>query len=180
MVNLEQLEARGLRAYELGRLRMASTVLLWLGPVAGLCLLETRGREGCLCCTVALLAVSVSLRWRDRAGVESVKSGLLAGALPMASAVGLARIDPGCASAGVFSYCTAFSIAMGVLAGTIGATRELRKEARSSSMAVMVAVAALAAGLGCTRLGLASVVGVGIGIAVGAGVRARRRRVARP
>jgi hypothetical protein len=176
MVNLEQLGARGLRAYELGRLRVASTIALLLVPLAAFCLIEARGRGQCACCAVALLGASVWLRWRDRAGVESVTNGLLAGAVPLVAAVVLARIDPGCASAGAFSWCTAFSLGLGALVGTAAALREGRREPRSWSVATTAGIAALAAGLGCVRLGLASVFGVGVGIAIGAIVGSRRRR----
>jgi hypothetical protein len=68
MVNSKELAARGLRAYELGRLVTASRVALVLVPLAALCLFETSGREACACLSVLLLGSAIWLRWRDRAG----------------------------------------------------------------------------------------------------------------
>ena len=166
MVNLEELEAHALRAYEVGRFRVASRVILLLAPIIALCLLETRERGPCACCAALLLVASIWLRWQDRAGVEHVTTGLLAGGIPLAFAFVLRCIDPHCASAGVFSYCTAISILLGGVTGTIAALRARGANARGS-LAFAAAIAALAASLGCFRLGLASVVGVVVGIVLG-------------
>lgn len=66
MVNREQLRARGLWAYEMGRLRAASRIALLLVPTAAVCLLEARGREACACSSVLLVSLAIWLRWRDR------------------------------------------------------------------------------------------------------------------
>jgi hypothetical protein len=108
MVKLETLTARSLRHYEFGRMRMAARVAILLVPVVAVCLLEPIGREACACCAALLLATSVWLRFRSRAGVESVSTGLLAGGIPLAAALVLTRIDPGCASAELLSYCHGF------------------------------------------------------------------------
>jgi len=62
---------------------MALRVAIVLLPVIALCLLEPVGREGCACCAVLLLGAAVWLRFRNRLGVESVTTGLLAGAVPL-------------------------------------------------------------------------------------------------
>jgi hypothetical protein len=105
MVNLETLTAQSLRHYELGRLRMPARVAMVLAPLVAVCLLEPIGREACTCCAALLLAASVWLRFRNRAGVESVSTGLLAGGIPLAALLVLTHLDPGCATAGLFSYC---------------------------------------------------------------------------
>ena len=70
MVNLETLTARSLRHYELGRFRMAARVAILLAPVVALCLLEPVGREASACCAALLLATTIWLRHRSRAGLE--------------------------------------------------------------------------------------------------------------
>jgi hypothetical protein len=166
MVNLETLTARSLRRYEVGRLRMAARIALVLLPLVAACLLEPVGRETSACCAALLLAVAIWLRFRNRAGVESVTTGLLAGAIPLAAVLVLTRLDPGCAVAGAFSYCTGFSLLVGGAAGAVVALRE-RSTPVSSHWVVPVGVALLTASLGCLRLGLASVAGVALGMLVG-------------
>jgi hypothetical protein len=167
MVNLETLTARSLRRYELGRLRMAARVAIVLVPIAVICLLEPAGREACACCASLLLVASVWLRFRDRVGVESVSTGLLAGAIPLSAALVLTRLDPGCATAGLISLCTGFSVLVGGIAGVIVALRERTRPSLSEHWLLAAGVALLAASLGCARLGIASIAGVAIGIIAG-------------
>jgi hypothetical protein len=167
MVNSDDLLARGLRAYELGRFITASRIAIMLVPVAALCLLESEGREACACLAVVLLGSAVWLRFRDREGVDSVTSGLLAGALPLSAGVLLARFDLRCGLAGSETYCTAFSVVIGTLAGLVIALRENRWRRRLVSFLAAGAIASLAAGLGCVRLGVWGVAGMVVGIAAG-------------
>src|SRR5262245_56558150 len=125
MVNLDRLGARGLRAYEFGRFRMASKVALVILPLAAVCLIEPNGREACACCAAVLLLSCAFLRFRNRAGIESVATGLLGGSVPLVFALALPGFWPSCAAAGLFSACTAFSILIGGAAGAVVAVREV-------------------------------------------------------
>jgi hypothetical protein len=167
MVNFETLTARSLRHYELGRLRMAARIAFVLVPIAAVCLLEPIGREACACCAALLLVASVWLRFRSRAGVESVSTGLLAGGIPFAAALLLTRIDPGCGRASLVSYCTGFSLVVGAAGGAVVAIRERGRVPLSSHWLLAVGVALLTASLGCIRLGVASVAGVALGLMAG-------------
>lgn len=167
MVNLETLTAQSLRHYELGRLRMAARIAIVLVPIVVICLLEPIGREPCACCAGLLLAASIWLRFRNRAGVESVSTGLLAGGIPLAAALLLTRIDPGCATAGLVSYCTGFSLLVGAVGGAVVALRERGRESLSRTWLLAVGVALLTASLGCLRLGIVSMAGVALGMLVG-------------
>jgi len=167
MVNLETLTERSLRHYERGRLRMAARVAIVLAPIVAVCLLEPVGREACACCAALLLAASVWLRFRDRAGVESVSTGLFAGSIPLVLMPVLTRLDPQCASADLLSYCTGFSLLVGAAAGAVVALRVRDRVPLSGHWSLAVGVALLTASLGCVRLGVASVAGVAVGILVG-------------
>lgn len=169
MVNLETLTARGARAYELGRFKMAARVALVVVPLAAICLIERTGRETCACCSVALLGGSIWLRWRDRAGVESVTRGLYAGSVPVAFALVLPGIDASCLSAGVFSYCTGLSLLVGAAAGAVVAAPRWERRGQARWL-VALTITALLASLGCARLSVASFAGVVLGIAL-AGAR---------
>jgi hypothetical protein len=167
MVNFETLTARSLRHYELGRLRMAVRIAIILIPIIAVCLLERVGRETCACCAALLLAAAVWLRFRNRVGVESVTTGLLAGAVPLGAALVLTQLDPSCATAGLLSFCTAFSVVIGGAAGVVVALRERARASLSGHWVLAGSIAILAASLGCARLGLASIIGVALGIVVG-------------
>ncbi|HYQ02844.1 MAG TPA: hypothetical protein VER96_29435 [Polyangiaceae bacterium] len=167
MANLESLTARSLCYYELGRLRMAARVVLVVLPLVAVCLLDREGRKAGICCGVPLLLGSVLLRFRNRAGVESVTTGLLAGTLPLAAVLLLMRVDPGCAKAGVFSFCAGFSLLLGAGAGAVVALRERARSSSADSWLFTAGIALLTAGLGCARLGLASLVGVALGMLFG-------------
>lgn len=175
MVNLEQLTAQGLRAYELGRLRTASRVALALVPAALVCLLEPSGRESCAGLAVLLVGLTIWLRWRDRSGVEAATTGLLAGSLPLVAGIVLSRLNLSCGSASSAPFCTALSVLVGVAAGVVIAVREARQRGRFASVVAAATVSVLAASLGCLRLGVASVLSVALGIAAGAWVAGRAR-----
>jgi hypothetical protein len=176
MVNLDALTNQSLRAYELGRLRMAAKVALIVLPLVVICLLEPIGREMCACCGALLLTAAIWLRFRDRAGMDGVTTGLLAGGIPLAAALALTKLDAGCATAGALSYCTGFSVLVGGTAGATIALREARGQARSGHWLIASSIAALAASLGCARLGIASVAGVALGIVVGRAATLLARR----
>lgn len=175
MVNLDELSLRGMRAYEVGRLRAALRVCLVLVPAVLLCAFEARAREACICVGALLLAVSVWLRWRDRDGFEAVSTGLWAGGIPYALGLVLGRLGLHCSSEELAVYCWGFSGLFGLVAGAIIAARETRQRPRVTGIATAAAVSVLAGTLGCLRLGLASVLAVSVGTVVGALMRRQRR-----
>ena len=168
MVNLEQLTARGLRAYEFGRFCTASRVALALAPALFVCLLEPRGRESCACLAVLLVGLTIWLRWRDRSGLDAATTGLLAGSLPLLAGMALSRLDLRCGSLDSAPLCTALSALVGVAGGVVIAVREARQRGRFASVAAAATISVVAASLGCLRLGVASVLSVALGIAAGA------------
>jgi len=167
MVNTDQLIARGLRAYELGRFLTALRVALVVVPLAGLALLESTGREACACLASLLLVLVVWLRWRDRRGTEAVTTGLVAGCLPLLAGLVLSSVDLRCGLAGADSYCTLFSLLLGVGAGSLVSIRHVRCDARVRGLLTAVAITGLAASVGCVRLGAVGLVSMMLGIALG-------------
>jgi hypothetical protein len=178
MANREQLKRGGLRAYEVGRLKAAARVGLVLLPAAALCLLENQAREACACLAVILVGLAVWLRWRDREGVESVTTGLIAGSLPLVAGLALDHLGLRCGFAGESSFCSGFALLAGGCAGAYIGTRNRGLRPLVRSWAAAATIAALAASLGCVRLGalgLASVVaGIGLGTVLTAVFRRRR------
>ena len=174
MVNREQLRAGALRAYERGRLRMAGRAAYVLVPLVALCALLGGARPACACLGTLLLGVAVLLRWRDRRGVESVATGLVAGSVPLVAGLVVSRVAPGaCADASLLSACTLISLIVGGGAGLWLGTRAATRRAGLARAIVAAGVAALAASLGCVGLGLGAMVGAAVGLVGGSAVGSR-------
>lgn len=178
MVSREQLMTEGLRAYEVGRLKRATRVGLVLVPVTLLCLVESRGREACVCVAVALLGGCTWLRWRSRRGFEVVATGLQAGGVPLLAGLAFDRFDVRCGVDEASAFCSVFGVLVGALAGVFIAGQGRDWGGRFGSVLTAGAVAALAAALGCVRLGVIGVAsvfgGIALGVALTAAVRRRR------
>ena len=172
MVTPEELTARGLRAYEVGRWVAACRVALVVIPLAALCLVERNGREMCACAGVVLLAAAVWLRWRDRRGMEAVRTGLVAGSIPLAAGLLLDRLGLHCGLAGADSFCAVLGVLLGGGAGAMISLTQSRAGARVSSLVTAGAIAGLAATLGCVRLGVLGLSSMLVGMLVGSAVSA--------
>lgn len=150
MIDQDQLYRRALRAYELGRLRMSSRVLLFLVPLAIVCTALSSNRV--VCAVVALLTVTVAvlLRWFDRRGVQAVDTGLKSGVVPLL--VSVALMQAGCS--GNAALCTTICIVAGTLAGSWTGFQLARGRAGPFVWLSSLAVAMLVAALGSLDLGL--------------------------
>jgi hypothetical protein len=169
MVNLEQLRARGLRAYELGRLRAALRIVAVLVPASAVCVLATSARPAGACIALVLVAIAVWLRWSSRQGSEDVTIGLRAGCVPLVAGL-VVQMAPSCPFPAMTPLCSIVGAAAGVVGGLWLGIRERRSGAAARSWAVAGAVGALAASLGCLELGLSGIVGATIGIAIGSAI----------
>ncbi len=167
MANRERVRRASLRAYELGRLRVAARATWVLVPIVLLCALETGAGETCACIGVLLLGASIFLRWRDKRGVDSVRDGIRAGALPLAAGLVVARFTDGCGGEPM-SVCTAVCMVGGVPAGAWLGSRLARRDVPWSSWLAAGSIAGLVASLGCASLGLAAVAGAIAGLSLGA------------
>lgn len=167
MVTREQLKRGGLRAYESGRVKMAARAAWVLVPAVLVCALETGAGETCACVGVLLLAASVLLRWRDRRGADSVRYGLVAGALPLFLGLVVARVVPNCADAPLLSACTAVCIAIGLPSGLWLGRILSRTAAPAFAWLAAGGIAVMAASLGCVGLGIAGLTGAITGVLLG-------------
>ena len=165
MVDLERLKGRGLRAYELARMRMALRAAGFLVPAFVGCWL-VGDRELCACLMPLLASGVVWLRWRDRRGVEDATIGLTAGSVPLLAGLLLSGLSTSCGG----PTCLLLSAGAGVAAGIWVATAP-RTTPRSSWFAPTV-IAATAAVLGCSALGAFGIMGVVGGVVAGHGVGA--------
>src|SRR5450755_124873 len=146
-----QLHRRVLLAYEIGRLQMAARILWLLLPLAALCLTISYRPQVCLIVGVALSLAALALRWRDRAGVEQVKLGLIAGVFPLTMALLVGRFET---IAGRPLGCTAICVASALAAGMWLGMRVAERRQRINALLSVVAIACATASLGCLNLGI--------------------------
>lgn len=166
MVDLERLSQRGRFAYELGRMRAAGLIAVYLVPAAVICLATSRRKETCACLSVGLLLVAVGLRWRSRRGTDDVTTGLIAGSIPLVVALAMR-----CTVCGG-PLCMTLQVLGGVAAGGWVAVRAHRNGSPLTSWLTAAAVATVAASIGGVSLGFAGLTMAVIGIALGSGVGA--------
>jgi len=150
MVDEEQLRKRALRAYELGRLRMSSRVLLFLVPLGAVCILLSSIPTGCAYLAVLIGSLAVIWRWLDRRGVQAVDIGLKSGMLPLLVSVALMQL--GCSSNP--ALCTAVCILAGTVAGAWMGYQLGHRRAGVLVWLAAVSIALPVAALGSLDLGL--------------------------
>lgn len=156
MVDHEQLRQRALRAYELGRLRMSSRVLLFLVPLGVTCVVLSDNRKICAFLALLIGGLAVTLRWLHRRGVEAVEIGLKAAMLPLAVSIALMQWGHTSSPALAISAC---SVA-GALAGAWTGYQLGRARAGVLVWLASASVALVAAALGAVDLGAGGLVGL--------------------
>ena len=174
MVDQPLLHRRILRAYEIGRFGMALRVLFWLLPLTAVCLAISHRPLVCAAVATVLAIAAVALRWRDRAGIEQVKLGLLTGIAPLVVALGVGRLE---ALTGKGLGCALICVVSAVVAGLWLGTHVAEQRRRLSAWLTVIVIASAAASLGCLDLGLSGMLGVALGIAVASSVSASRPRL---
>lgn len=173
MTNSERLMTRGLRAYELGRLRVASRVIFYIVPLALFCAVQTGQGEACACLGVALLGIAVFFRWRSRAGTRSVTAGLFGGSALMVAGLLLGRFAPTwTAEPSREIWLGVLFVASCLVGGWLLRPRESQAHRRPSFW-LAAAVAGATAGLGVVALGNLAVLVVAVGFFAGGAIAAR-------
>lgn len=150
MVDQEELRKRALRAYEFGRLRMSSRVLLFLLPLVTVCTLLSTNPKACAYLALVTVGLAVVLRWLDRRGVQAVDMGLKTGMLPLLISIALMQL--GCSS--YPTLCTTVCIVAGTLAGAWMGYELHRRQAGIFVWLASTSVALIFAALGTLDLGL--------------------------
>lgn len=156
MVDQEQLRKRALRAYEFGRLRMSSRVLLLLVPLGAACTLLSVNPKVCASLALLIGGVAVTLRWFNRRGVQAVNVGLKSGILPLMVSIALMQL--GCSSNP--ELCTKICILAGTAAGAWMGYELGRERAGIFVWSSAASVALTVAALGSLDLGLMVSIGL--------------------
>jgi hypothetical protein len=151
------------RAYELGRIKMALRITVWLLPLVAVCLLLSFRPKACALIALALFAGVLLLRWRDRKGIEQANFGLIAGLLPLAAALASDRVQP---LLGTHVACTGICMAVAFGSGTWLGVRMTKAHQNVAGLLLASTIAAATASLGCLNLGLSGVSGIALGLAL--------------
>lgn len=155
MVDQEQLRKRAMRAYEFGRLRMSSRVLLFLLPLGVACTLLSETPKVCAYLALLIGGLAVTLRWLDRRGAQAVDLGLKAGMLPLAVCIAL---GPSFSPALCIAVCSVTGVLGGAWMGYQLGRERVGTLVWFSSVSVALAVAAL----GAVDLGTSVLVGLSV------------------
>lgn len=178
-----QIRARARRVYELGRLRSAMKVLLYVVPIVVLASYSSATSvSGDIVLGLALGALTVGLLWRGEAYGRAVGTGLLAGAVPLLLPLAMQTTGHCCMAGACSTWCLPMCIGAGFAAGImvgVRASSEARAPVRFALSAM--GVAALTGALGCAGMGLGAVAGMIAALTVVSaplavvGMRLRRR-----
>lgn len=159
--NLELLERKARRAYELGRLRRSARVLFVLAPILVISAL--------VCSNLPLLAVfgtllsisSVLFLWRGEIFGEGARMGLLAGSIAFAVPTAFH----------VFGLCCKYDleiatcIAAGIIAGVFITLKASRIGRQSVPFLISAGiVSTLTASLGCLAIGIGGALALSVGV----------------
>jgi len=166
MVDQEQLRKRALRAYEFGRLRMSSRVLLLLLPLGAVCILLSTNPKACAYLALVTVGLAVALRWLDRRGVQAVDMGLKSGLLPLLASIALMQL--GCSSNP--TLCTTVCVLAGTLAGAWMGYELHQRRAGIFVWLASVSVALIVAALGSLDLGLMVSIGLSVSYIVSSAI----------
>jgi hypothetical protein len=165
--DLDRLERRTRWAYERARLRRA---VLGFAPVllvvlVAVCLgqhpLRTVG-SGC-----GMFLLGVVILWYGRDLRRAVLPGLLAGFVPLASALIAARVGHVCLDGQCTSLCLPACTLGGLVAGTLVGWWGERQRGGPWLWAAVSGMALFTGGMGCVCIGGAGLVGLGVGYSMG-------------
>jgi hypothetical protein len=171
MVDVEVLAARAQRVAARSRIRMACRVTLVIVPLGCLSLASGGQVEACACLGLVLFAVATYCRWRDRAGVDAVRTGLWLGTVPLLAALGLTACGVECSQLWALTEAEGACFVAGAVAGVAASLVVARaSQDRRRRWLITVLVASLTAALGCIGLGAAGVLSTLVALVASAGV----------
>lgn len=178
LIDLELLEQRARRRYELGRLRRAALGALPLLPllIGALCL--TQRPSSTLGFGLAALGATLLLLWYGRGPQRAVLPGVAAGFVPLALSLCANQIHH-CGSHGCSSFCAPACTLGGTIAGLVVMHVARRRGLGLGFLLAASAVALLTGAMGCTCVGYSGVLGLGVGYVLGLApglLRSRRAR----
>ena len=156
------IRSRAQRAYELGRLRFATKVLVYVVPMV---LLASWSNATSMAWNAAIGAalgvLTVGLLWRGEAHGRAVGTGLVSGAIPLLAPLTMQATGHCCIAGACSTVCLPLCTGAGLAAGIIVGMRAASEQQAPGRFALSaIGVAALTGALGCTGMGLAAVAGM--------------------
>jgi len=165
-----------MRAYELGRWRVAARAALVVPLLVLTVAWETGHTSSVLVLGGGLTAVAVGLRWWHRRRSEGVSVGLLAGLIPLATTIAVCRVGLGCSVPLSLGLCTVAGLVAGVIVARYAGARV--ESGRIGRWLTAVTVAGLTGSLGCGAVSTAALVGILLGLIAGGALDVGLERVA--
>lgn len=166
LIDLELLERRARRRYELGRWRRAALGALPLLPLLIGALWLTQRPTSTLCFGLAALAAALLMLWYGRAPQRAVLPGVAAGFVPLALSLCANQIHH-CGAHGCSSFCAPACTLGGTIAGLAVMYVARRRRLGLGFLLGASAVALLTGAMGCTCVGYSGVLGLGVGYVLG-------------
>lgn len=171
MVDVEALAERAERVAARSRVRMACRIALVIIPLTCVSIATSGHAATCACLGLVLFAVAAICRWRDRAGVDAVTTGLVLGAVPLLAALTLNACGVECAQLFAITKAEIMCFAAGAIAGIAASLLVARtQQSRRRRWLITILVASLTAALGCIGLGAAGVVSTLVALVASASI----------
>lgn len=171
MVDVEALAVRAQHVAARSRVRMACRIALVIIPLSCVAIATSGHTGACACLGLVLFAVAAFFRWRDRAGIDAVTTGLWLGAVPLAAALALNACGIECAQLWAITEAELMCFAAGAVAGVAASLLVARApHHRRRRWLITIVIASLTAALGCVGLGMAGVLSTLVALVASASV----------
>jgi hypothetical protein len=158
---------RARRSYELGRARAGINSALKAVPAVGLSVFISNASVLSLVVGLALLLLTLTLRWLGQAYGRAIVPGFLAGSAPLVLPLLLRGTGHCCIGGVCWSVCMLGCVAGGLAAGaSIGWASAREREQRWAFLGAATLLASLLGTLGCAAVGVAGTLGMLLAVMV--------------
>lgn len=162
----DPLMLRARRAYELGRLRHALELSVWVLPLTGISLLAGTAPLHAAGLAFVLFVLVTALAHRGQSLGRATTFGLAIGGAAAFLPVLARMIEPCCVGASCGLFCMPACVGGGVAAGALLGWRAAReKEQRTTFVFAAALTACIACGFGCCKMvGMGGIFGIAFGL----------------
>ncbi len=167
-VELERIETRVRRAYEMSRVRRAAVAFAPVALLVGAAAIIGQRVGYTLAFGSALFMLGVGLLWYGRSVKRAVLPGLAAGLVPLAFGLCAKHISHACIGDGCMALCVPACFAGGLIAGMVIVWVTLRRAGKVGFWVAASGIGLLTGAMGCACAGVLGLTGLLVGFAVSA------------